>query len=57
MHEVDQNNLNNKENRDYSNHKNNPNNDSFIGKILFHKYTLIKKFLLPNNTIFFSLFF
>jgi len=43
MHEVDQNNLNNKENRDYSNHKNNPNNDSFIGKILFHKYTLIKK--------------
>ena len=43
MHEVDQINLNNKENRDYSNHKNNPNNDSFIGKILFHKYTLIKK--------------
>ena len=43
MDEVDQINLNNKENRDYSNHKNNPNNDSFIGKILFHKYTLIKK--------------
>jgi len=43
MNEVDQINLNNKENRDYSNHKNNPNNDSFIGKILFHKYTLIKK--------------
>ena len=43
MDGVDQINLNNKENRDYSNHKNNPNNDSFIGKILFHKYTLIKK--------------
>ena len=43
MDEVDKINLNNKENRDYSNHKNNPNNDSFIGKILFHKYTLIKK--------------
>ena len=43
MNDVDQINLNNRVNRDFSNHKNNPNNDSFIGKVLFHKYTLIKK--------------
>ena len=33
----------NKTNKENINGKESTNNDSFIGKILFHKYTLIKK--------------
>ena len=42
MDKADQVNLN-KINRENINHKNNSSNDSFIGKVLFHKYTLMKK--------------
>ena len=42
MDKADQVNLN-KIPRENINHKNNSSNDSFIGKVLFHKYTLMKK--------------
>jgi len=42
MNEINQIDLN-KENMDNINHKNSSNNDSFIGKVLFHKYTIMKK--------------
>ena len=43
MEEIAQNPNINRTKRDNINSKDNLNNDDFIGKIFFHKYTLIKK--------------